>query len=194
MVRLWRASYETEIIRNPLIVWAGIGWTPEWKCGPYQALRDGRTQIPCMILRYLMGAGCNDGVVEFNSLYERNSNFNDKTYVISKIPTSWSGMNCSGNPGPWEVDHFDIKENSYLFDRYIEKAAKGDTSIGPRFIPKPFDIPITSPKEFVSRAYITALDTSLNVVLSIWTDSVALYTNRSVNVDFAESYYIQNLR
>ena len=189
MVRSWRANYESEIGEDSLIVWSGIGWTPEWKCGTYPTLSGGHTQVSCMILRYLMGAGCNDGVVEFNSLYERNSNFNDKTYVISTIPTSWSGLDCSGNPWPWEVDHFNIKENSYLFYQYIEKAIKGDTSLHPRFIPKPFDIPITSPKEFVSRAYITALDTSLDIVLSIWTDSVALYTNRSVSVDFAESYY-----
>lgn len=188
-VLAWRSAYYRYIASDTVpgnikVARLGMGWTPEWKCGTFPA----KSQAGCFVVRYVMGAGCNDGVVEYGNASARDIQFDLQTKIFSNQPTGSGGRTCSGDPDIWEKDHTAIKEDPSLFP-FIEGAIL-DTLPEETYYNAPFDIPITSPKEVRSWGYITLIDSTLYIMPSYLTDSVAIWSPSALRVLWADTVYL----
>ncbi|MEO0139857.1 MAG: T9SS type A sorting domain-containing protein [candidate division WOR-3 bacterium] len=162
--------------RTDVNYYVGIGWTPEWKCGPF----SGKSQVGCLILRYLLGQGCNDAVIEYSSSFNRSRYEN--TCFISTLascgsPFPWS---CGGYPEEWERDHTQSKSDYNIYARYVKGAIFG--ACPSRLKPQPFDIPITSPKLVGSNAFFAKVDSFISILLSPRTDSILVISDNPINI------------
>ncbi len=163
--------------------YVGIGWTPHWSCGPF----PGKSQAGCLLLRYGLWQGCNDGTVEYSSTSRRASYPNTcfiSTRAVSQNPFPWS---CGGDPSYWEKDHTSSKNDVEIYNRYVKRAILGNcpTLYQVSDSTEPMDIPITSPKESGSNMFIVGVEGSLYLPISSETDSIIVISPYPLNIMYA---------
>ncbi len=187
----WRNTFRLKdsINRYPLKFDVGIGWTPEWKCGPF----SGTNQAGCILMRYVSWAGCNDGAVPFYSTRRRWVDNASATYIFSKQPTSYSPL-CEGNPREWEKDHTQSVESRDIYQKVEDRVRVlgsflhvASLAEGPVPFSAPRSIPDNNPVVIYSRAFITAVNSNrIDVELAPGEDSILVWSSESIT--FKDAY------
>ena len=185
----WRrhVGLRDSINSYPVVFDIGVGWTPEWKCGPF----SGTNQAGCILMRYIARAGCNDGAVPLYSVRRRWVDNSSKTRIFSRWPSSYA-PGCKGDPREWEKDHTQSVESHDIYQDVEERVRLlGSSSYiaalpeGPVPFSAPRSIPDDNPIIIYSRAFMKAVDSDvLNLGLLPGEDSILIWSPRSI-----EFYY-----
>ncbi len=184
----WRrnAHVDVWIDDKPVKFHVGVGWTPEWKCGPF----GGLNQAGCVITRYLLLSGCNDGAVTFSGNYDRWNNFRDYTRIFSRAPSDFRHI-CSGDPQEWEKDHTQVVESRDVYSEVEEEVRYIDSSTTFLFPegPVPFSPPKAPPEdhpvEVFSRSYLTLVGAGyLFVHMETGEDSILIWSKNPLVFDY----------
>ncbi|NPB03222.1 MAG: hypothetical protein GXO39_02260 [Thermotogae bacterium] len=192
----WRknAHVDDRIDTKPVKFHIGIGWTPEWKCSPFEDLN----QAGCVVIKYLQWGGCNDGAVTFSTNYDRWKNFRYRTFIFSQAPDNFKHL-CSGDPQVWEKDHTQIVESQEVYSDVEREVQYIDTfgiylSEGGRPFSFPKALPEEYPVEVYSRSFLTLVDTSyLFVNLDMGEDSILVWSKKPLEFNYAAAVDSQRL-
>ena len=186
----WRTynRLKQRIDNFPLIFNVGIGWTPEWKCGPF----SGTNQAGCLLIRYVSSGGCNDGAVPLYSVKKREYDNPSATNIFSQWPDSSAGWTCTGDPQDWEKDHTQSVESHDIYRKVEAKVREYSSSLHLAALPEgpvPFSAPRSLPDDnsitVYSRTFIKAVDTDvLNLHLFPGEDSILVWSPKPI-----EFYY-----